>query len=130
MGETARRILLVDDEPTVVKMVKKRLEVSGFEVVVAVDGEEALAKAAGARFDAVVLDLMLPKMNGMDVCATLKQNQSYNDIPIVVIFSGKGQPEDEEQCRRLGAAAYVSKSQGAVHVIEQINALLGPGNGT
>lgn len=125
MSAARRRVLLVDDEPSIVKMVGKRLEVEGFDVIVATDGQEAIAKAEAEHPDLIILDLMLPKLSGFDVCAKLKAGQDSKDIPIVVMFSGKGEAGDEERCRELGAAAYVAKGQGAGPLMAQVNALLG-----
>ena len=119
-----RRILLVEDEPSVVKTVGKRLEVAGFDVIVAVNGEEALSKAQEERPDLIVLDLMLPTIDGFEICERLKKDHPSMDIPVVVIFTGKGQEEEEERCRQLGAAAFISKTRGTGVLIEQINALL------
>ncbi len=123
MSERKLRVLLVDDEPSIIKTVGKRLELEGFEVLVATDGEEALAKAQTGHPDAIVLDLMLPKLSGFDVCAKLKQDQQSTDIPIITIFSGKASPEDATRCRQLGAAAYVPKGKGAAPLVEQLRLL-------
>ena len=125
MGERKYRVLLVDDEPSIIKTVSKRLEVAGFEVSVAMTGKEAVAKAQAEHPDVIVLDLMLPEMSGFDVCGTLKKDQQCSEIPVVVMFSGKGSEEDAERCRELGAAAYVTKTDGSQALIAQINALIG-----
>ncbi len=125
MADTKRRILLVDDEPSVIKMVKKRLEIEGFEVSVAVDGEEAITKANAEHPDLVILDLMLPKLTGFEVCERLKGQDSTLEIPIVTIFTGRGREGDEERLRKLGAAAYVTKGKGAAELLEVIHDLLG-----
>ncbi len=118
----ARKILLVDDEPSILRMVGKRLEVSGYQVVTANNGEEALEKVRADRPDAIVLDLMMPGLSGAEVCAALKQDAQYRHIP-VVIFSGKGKELDERLCRELGAEAYVSKGPTGP-LVEQLEALL------
>lgn len=117
------RILLVDDEPSIVKTVGKRLEVSGYEVVVVMDGEAALAQAARVRPNLIVLDLMLPKMSGLKVCATLKQDPCYQDIPII-IFTGKDQEVDEKACRESGADAYLPKARGTELLLTEIKTQL------
>ena len=89
------KILLVDDEPSIVKMVGKRLEVEGFEVLVAVDGQDGLTKARAESPNLIVLDLMLPKLNGYEVCTMLKQDARYQKIPIV-LFTAKTQDKDEK----------------------------------
>ena len=117
------RILLVDDEPSIVKMVGKRLEVEGFEVLIAIDGQEGLDKARAERPDLIVLDLMLPKLNGYEVCTMLKQDTRYQGIP-VVLFTAKAQEKDEKLGLECGANAYVKKPFRAQELLEKIRALL------
>ena len=124
MNQRKWRILLVDDEASVVKMIRKRLEVEGFDVTVAMSGEEALQKVQEARPDLIVLDLMMPGRNGFDVCAQLKRGRASGDIPIVTVFSGKGDSNDEKRCLELGAAAYINKSEGGSALVAQAKALL------
>ena len=118
-----RRVLLVDDEPSIIKVVGKRLEVAGYEVLTAMDGDEGLTKARLGKPDVIVLDLMMPKVNGFEVCAALKKDPKYQHIP-VVIFTGKGRPMDEQLCRECGANAYITKPHKPEELIEQIEALL------
>lgn len=122
MGEKPR-ILLVDDEPSIVKMVGKRLEVEGFEVVIAMDGQDALAKARTESPQLIVLDLMLPKLNGYEVCTMLKQDTRYQKTPII-IFTAKTQEKDEKMAMECGANAFVRKPFRAQELIEKIRALL------
>jgi DNA-binding response OmpR family regulator len=117
------RILLVDDEPSIVKMVGKRLEIEGFDVLVAMDGQEGLARARADSPDLIVLDLMLPKMNGYEVCTLLKQDTRYHGIPII-LFSAKAQEKDEKLGMECGANAYVRKPFRAQELLEKIRALL------
>ena len=117
------RILLVDDEPSIVKMVGKRLEVEGFDVTVAMDGQEGLKKAQNEVPDVIILDLMLPKLNGYEVCTMLKQDPRYRKIP-VVMFSAKAQERDERLGRECGADAYVRKPFQAAELLAQIRALV------
>lgn len=124
------RVLLVDDEPSIIKTIGKRLEVEGFEVLVAMDGQEALEKAQTQHPDLIILDLMLPTLSGFEICAKLKQDRHSQEIPIITVFSGKGSPADAERCRQLGAAAYVAKGQGAAPLLTEIRTLLGKVPGT
>jgi DNA-binding response OmpR family regulator len=119
-----RRVLIVDDERAITKVIGKRLEVAGYEVIVAADGEDGLSKARLGRPDAIILDLMMPKMNGMEVCVALKRDPQYQHIP-VLIFTAKGQPMDEQLCRECGADAFLNKAAQASVIIEQVEALLG-----
>ena len=125
-----QRILLVDDEPSIVKMVGKRLEIEGFDVLVAVDGQEGLSKAQTERPDLIILDLMLPKLNGYEICTMLKQDTRYQKIPIV-LFTAKAQEKDEKLGMECGANAYVRKPFRAQELLEKILSLLAPaGQGT
>ena len=117
------RILLVDDEPSIVKMVGKRLEVEGFSVMIAMDGQEALKKAQNDGPQLIILDVMLPKMNGYEVCTMLKQDARYQKIP-VIMFSAKAQAKDETLGMECGANAYVRKPFQAKELLDQIRSLL------
>jgi two-component system alkaline phosphatase synthesis response regulator PhoP len=118
-----RRVLLVEDEASIVKMISKRLEVSGFDVLVATNGQDGLTKARLGHPDVILLDLMLPKMSGLEICAALKQDEHHRHIPIIV-FTGKGSPMDEQLCRECGAEAYINKPQGSKALLEQLEVLL------
>ena len=116
------RILLVDDEPSIVKMVGKRLEVEGFEVLVAMDGQEAVKKVQTDTPDLVILDLMLPKLNGYEVCMMLKEDTRYQNIPVVMV-TAKAQEQDEKLGVVCGADAYIRKPFKAQELLDQIRAL-------
>lgn len=119
-----QRILLVDDEPSIVKMVGRRLEVEGFRVTVAADGQEALARAQAEQPDLIILDLMLPRLNGYEVCTMLKQDVRYQKIPII-LFTAKTQDKDEKLGMECGADAYVRKPFRAPELVETIRKFLG-----
>ena len=122
------RILLVDDEESILKIIGKQLEVAGFVVLKALDGEEALAAAKAQRPDLIVLDLMLPRRNGFDVCTTLKNDPEYRHIPII-IFTGKGSYGDVQLSRKCGADLYLSKTPVTARLISQIRSLLAKPSG-
>ena len=124
MSERLVRLLLVDDEPHIVKALKVRLEASGFNVLVALNGDDALTLAFAERPDLIILDLMLPTISGFEVCEQLKRDPRSKHIP-VIIYSGRGLVEEEDRCRQLGAAAYVKKTDGSAVLLEHIRALLG-----
>ena len=117
------KILLVDDEPTIVKMVEKRLEAEGFEVLIAVDGEAALEKARSEKPALIILDLMLPKMDGYKVCGLLKRDTRYSRIPII-LFNARAQEADEQLGLECGADAYLKKPFNSQELLEQVKALL------
>ena len=102
------RILVVDDSPTDLSLISAPLVAGGFEVITAHDGEEALAKAAAERPDVIVLDVVLPKLNGFQVCRTLKRSAESGHIP-VILLTGKRQPADRFWGLRQGADEYITK---------------------
>lgn len=126
MADGKRKILLVDDEPSIIKMVSKRLEIKGFEVLVATDGPQAIEIAKRERPYFIILDLMLPTLDGFQVCQQLKSDQQSKAVPVVIMFSGKGQPEDAERCRQAGAYGYVTKTEGTAALLQQIESVLEP----
>ncbi len=117
------RILLVDDEPSIVKMVSKRLETEGFEVTVAMDGQEGLEKVKALGPDLVVLDLMLPKLDGYKVCRLLKFDDRTRSIPIL-IFTARSQVENATLATECGADAYLTKPFTAPVLLAKIRELL------
>ena len=117
------RILLVDDEVPIIKVVSKRLEIEGFAVSVAMDGQEGVRKAHTERPDLILLDLMMPKMNGFEACAALKGDPATRHIPIVIL-SAKTQEEDERRALACGADAYFKKPFQAPILMEGIRKLL------
>ena len=123
MTDKKLRILLVDDEPSIVKMVGKRLEVEGFEVTVAMDGQEGLQKAQSQQQDLIILDLMLPKLNGYEVCGLLKRDSRYEKIPIIML-SARAQEKDEKEGLAAGANAFMTKPFKSQELVERIKALL------
>ncbi len=103
-----KRILLVDDEPNVQMTVSARLTAMGFEVLLAQDGQEGLDLARKEFPDAILLDLMLPKLDGYKVCRMIKFDKAFENIP-VIIFSAKGSDADKKLAEQAGADAYMVK---------------------
>lgn len=106
-GGSRSRILIVDDTQDMVKLVKMYLEHHHYEVITAGDGQEGLDKAKTEKPDLIVLDLMLPKMNGYKVCGLLKNDRRYAKTPII-LFSAKAQDKDVQLGEQVGADAYES----------------------
>lgn len=104
----ARRILVVDDEKELVDLLCLRFQSCGYETLTAYDGQEALEKARKEKPDLILLDLMLPKMDGYKVCGLLKGDSRYQRIPIV-LFTARAQETDKAMGKEAGADAYVTK---------------------
>lgn len=119
----AKRILVVDDEARIVTVIQKRLESAGYEVITAMDGTEALTKARAENPDLIVLDLILPKLNGYQVCSILKRDSFYKQIPILML-TARSQERDIDEGMRVGADAYMTKPFKNDILLGQIEQLL------
>lgn len=108
MENIKKRILVVDDETEQVDLVKKRVEVEGYDVVAAYDGEEALNRVREKRPDLIILDIMLPGMNGHEICASLQADNQFRDIPIIML-TAQGRAEDIKRGMDGGAVSYMQK---------------------
>jgi DNA-binding response OmpR family regulator len=114
------RILVVDDEPQIRRVVAAYLGREGFMVETAADGEEALSKATSSRPDLIVLDLMLPRLSGETVCQTLRRS---SDVPIIML-TAKGSEEERVAGLNLGADDYLVKPFSAKELVARVKALL------
>jgi len=117
------RILLVDDEPSIVKIIKKRLETFRFEVLIAVDGQDGLEKARQEKPDLIILDIMMPKLNGIDACKELKRDETTQHIP-VIMFTAKEEASDQFTGLTSGADGYITKSAGSEELLRQIRTVM------
>ena len=117
--EDKRTILIVDDERDLVETIQYNLEQEGYACDVAYDGEQALEEVKRKRPDLILLDLSLPKLDGVEVCRRLKEDDAYKDIP-VLIFTIKTQSDAMSQCARAGADEYIIKPYGISTVIEAV----------
>lgn len=104
------KILIVEDDPFILKMYAKKLQVEGFEVETAVDGEDGLAKIKSFMPDLVIMDVMLPKLNGMEAIERAKMDPETKDIPILVL-SNLSSTADSELAVKKGAVGYMIKSE-------------------
>lgn len=118
-----KRLLLVDDEADLVEMVKFRLEALGYEVLTAFDGQEALDKARKEKPDLIILDLMLPKIDGYKVCRMIKFDEKYKKIP-VIIFTARAQDSDKKTGEEVGADSYLTKPFDPHVLVAKIKELL------
>lgn len=119
-----KRLLIVDDEADLAEMIKFRMENNGYEVLLAHDGQAAFEMARKENPDLIILDLMLPRMDGYKVCGLLKKDSRYSHIPII-IFSAKGQDDDMKLGQELGADAYITKPFEPQVLLGKINELIG-----
>ena len=102
------KILIAEDERDIRELIGHMLRFAGFEVVLTVDGVEAVEKTMQERPDLIILDVRMPRMTGYEACRNLKENQATSAIP-VVFLSAKGQEAEIEQGLALGAVEYIVK---------------------
>ncbi len=124
MNTGKKKILVVDDEEDIVTTIKMRLEASGYEVIAASDGNAAYEKAKAESPDLIILDLMLPGMDGYQVCRLLKFDDYYKGIPIIML-TAQSQKEDREWGQKVGADLYLTKPFEPKELVEKIKEFLG-----
>ncbi|MCQ9208784.1 MAG: response regulator, partial [Omnitrophica bacterium] len=105
--DQAKKILVAEDDLVTQRMLSIRLEINGYNVVTAQDGEEALKKAKEEKPDLLLLDLMMPKMTGYEVCRMLKFDDKYKNIPIIVLSALERQDEREKAVKAGADAVFV-----------------------
>ncbi len=118
-----RTVLLVDDEPNIILSLEFLIEQAGYEARVARDGEAALKSIEERKPDLVLLDVMLPKRDGFDVCERIRANPAWDDIRIVML-TAKGRDSEREKGLALGADAYITKPFSTREAMEQIKRFL------
>jgi CheY-like chemotaxis protein len=117
------KILIVDDEAHIVMILKDSLEFSGFQVMTASDGMEALERIAQEIPDLVVLDIGMPRLDGWEVCRRLRQDPKTKELP-VIILTAYAQTADQRKGIQLGADRFVTKPCDLTYLVEEINSLL------
>ncbi|MFA6358234.1 MAG: response regulator [Candidatus Omnitrophota bacterium] len=118
-----KKILVVDDELDLVVMLSMRLEANEYQVSTAFDGQDALDKARTEKPDLIILDLMLPKIDGYKVCRMLKFDEKYKYIPII-LFTARTQESDIKLGQEVGADAYLTKPFEPQVLLEKIKELI------
>ncbi len=113
-------ILVVDDEVSIIRFVSARLRKEGYEIITASNGEEALLRAEEENPTLVLLDIMMPKMDGFEVCRRLRE---WSEVPIIML-SAKGEESDKVKCLDLGADDYVTKPFGGEELLARVRAVL------
>ena len=116
----AKKVLVVDDEKLIVKGIRFSLEQDGMEVDCAYDGEEALNMAKANEYDMILLDIMLPKMDGFEVCQAIRE---FSDMPIVML-TAKGDDMDKILGLDYGADDYITKPFNILEVKARIKAIM------
>jgi len=118
-----KKILIVDDEVDLVETVRFPLEMEGFNVLVSYNGEDALNQARKEKPDLILLDLMLPKLDGYKVCRLLKFDERYKNIPILML-TAKTQEKDKALGMETGANEYITKPFDLDKLVEKVKVYL------
>ena len=119
MQPHAPKVLVVDDSWTNLALMAQPLQESGFDVITATDGQEALERVVNERPDCVVLDVVLPKLNGYQVCRRIKQSAPGRNIPVILV-SSKASAVDKQWGLRQGADAYLTKPFRPDELIDRV----------
>lgn len=119
MGAEEKRIVIADDDPVILRLIQVNLELEGYEVLTANNGEEAVDVATAERPDLIILDIMMPRLDGYQACERLKAADATKDIP-VIFLSAKAQQGDIEKGRSFGVAAYLTKPFDPTELLEVV----------
>lgn len=119
----SKKILTVDDSASVRKMVEFSLKSKGYVMGAAGDGQEALERLAEDRYDAVILDVNMPRMNGLEFLEKMKSDSSFAAIPVIMLTT-EGQDEDRDKAMSLGATDYIVKPFKPSQLLELLDNIL------
>jgi two-component system KDP operon response regulator KdpE len=111
-----KHILIVDDDPAILRLLSTNLKARGYEIYTATDGEESLEAVQKDFIDLIILDLMMPKVDGVEVCRRIRE---WSDVPIIIL-SARGDENDKVKCLELGADDYLTKPFGIAELMARI----------
>ena len=119
-----KKILLVDDSSTVILMEKMILSKGPYEIVTARDGVEGVAKAKSEKPDVILLDVMMPHLDGLSACAAIRADEATANIPIIMVTT-RGEEQNIETAFRNGCTDYVTKPINGLELLTKLNNILG-----
>lgn len=123
MSDKKYRILIIEDEEGIIEALRLRLEANNYEVISAADGAEGLNKARSEKPDLIILDILLPKLDGYKVARMLKFDEKFSTIPIIMV-TAKVQQSDIAKGKEAGADAYITKPFKAEELLAEMKKLL------
>ena len=124
MADSSKRILICDDDPVILRLLEVNLELEGYDVLTANHGEEAFEIASRELPDLVILDIMMPRLDGYQTCQKLKAQSSTEQIP-VVFLSAKAQASDIEKGKSFGVSDYLTKPFDPNDLLDVVERLVG-----
>ena len=119
-----KKILLVDDADTILMMERMILNKAGYELITAKDGQEAVTKASAERPDLILMDVVMPKMNGFEACKQLRSQDATKAIPIIMVTT-RGEAESVESGFQSGCSDYITKPINGLEVLSKVKSALG-----
>ena len=119
-----KKILIIDDDPTSLKLTQGRLQANGYEVDISSDAPEGLEKAIKFKPDLIILDVMMPIVNGYNFCRLVKSQEASRHIPIILLTS-RSEAEDRKIGKEVGADAYITKPFDIEELLKTVRDLLG-----
>lgn len=120
----AKKILFIEDETDQVMVIQARLEANGYDVVSAADGEEGLKKVYEEKPDLILLDLVIPKLDGFEVCKKIKADPQVSNIPVMII-TAVGMKDLDRLCHEMHADDFVKKPYEATDFMQKVKKLIG-----
>ena len=123
MASTPKRVLVCDDDPVILRLLQVNLELEGYDVVTGRNGEEAVSLAAETTPDLVILDIMMPRLDGYQACEQIKSNDATRDI-LVIFLSAKAQQSDIDKGKEFGVSAYLTKPFDPNELLSVVDRLL------
>ena len=123
----SKTVLIVDDEEYIVTSLEYVMKSAGYKVVVAYDGAQAIAKTKETAPDLLILDVMMPKLDGFEVCEKIRANPLWKSIRIIML-TAKGRDSEREKGMSLGADAYMTKPFSTRDILKRVTELLGDGD--
>jgi DNA-binding response OmpR family regulator len=121
---TRKKILLVDDAETILMMERMILHKAGYELLTAKDGEEAVTKAVAERPDLILMDVVMPKLNGFEACKQLRGHETTKAIPIIMVTT-RGEAQNVENGFESGCDDYITKPINSLEVLSKVKSALG-----
>lgn len=120
------KILLIEDDQLLIRMYQRKFKSDGYDLCVALNGEEGLGQAREFHPDLIMMDIMMPRMNGLEALEKLKADAKLKDIPVILLTNLGGAQEDIERGLKMGAVAYIVKSDARPdEVVKKVKEVLG-----
>lgn len=120
-----KKVLLIEDDPMVVRMYERKLKMSGYKLSLAYNGEEGFVVLRNETPDIILLDVMMPKMDGLETLKKIKADEAYKDVPVIILTNFGDRSEDVQKCKKMGAEDYWVKANMSLNeMVERINNIL------